>query len=202
MRLSKPSKSTDAECDSSKALIGLIVCVGLIVYAIWKVSSESRELLRGLRGWAALLERARRLGKYLYLVTLLLLVIRAFKGIGAAFQLFLAIICLPIASLLQRVRGVPGHKGPEQHEETKAMRILGRAPHLPGIVLLLIEGRSREHLAGDLEEEYVTVIVPRRGHYYARCWWYGQILAILSIYLWGQAKRTAASRLGLRWRRR
>jgi hypothetical protein len=49
-------------------------------------------------------------------------------------------------------------------------------------VLRFIPERSREHLIGDLEEEYRTIILPQRGQKLAQCWYLYQVINIIRAY--------------------
>lgn len=64
-----------------------------------------------------------------------------------------------------------------------------RVPRCARFVLLMIPKRSREHLIGDLEEEYWTVVLPEYGLFRARLWYWGQTVFIVSNYLWPLIKR-------------
>lgn len=78
------------------------ICVLLIALVAWGVR-ESRKAARGLGLWAISLDQMRRVGKYIYLFTLLLLVIRAFKGIWAVLEVLAGII-LAIPMLIAIIR--------------------------------------------------------------------------------------------------
>ena len=79
----------------------------------------------------------------------------------------------------------------------------GKLDGLPrgSFVLLVVPARSREHLVGDLLDEYRTVVA-ERGPRYARRWWWRQVLGIVGPYI----RKRIAHALGLefarRWRRR
>jgi hypothetical protein len=62
---------------------------------------------------------------------------------------------------------------------------LGRA-----LLWLALPAPEREAVAGDLHEEFLTVVVPRRGARRARGWYWGQVL------------RSLGPLLALRWQRR
>jgi len=63
------------------------------------------------------------------------------------------------------------------------------APSAAQFVLLLIPKRSREHLIGDLEEEYRSVVLPQYGRFWAGVWYWGQTLWAIGPYLWVGLKR-------------
>lgn len=61
-----------------------------------------------------------------------------------------------------------------------------RASHF---ILLLIPKRSREHLIGDLEEEYRTKVLPEYGRFWARLWYWEQTILAIGFYMWPMIKR-------------
>lgn len=83
--------------------------------------------------------------------------------------------------------------GPKRFSEVLAESIAGTARRrlswMGKVVFFLVERRSREPLAGDLEEEYVTTIVRTRGYLRARFWWWRQVLKIIGPYLWKRLSR-------------
>jgi hypothetical protein len=62
-------------------------------------------------------------------------------------------------------------------------------PSSAKFILLLVPKRHREHLVGDLEEEYSTVVLPEYGAKKARLWYWWQVLASIAPLLWPQIKR-------------
>lgn len=76
------------------------------------------------------------------------------------------------------------HKEPRNFQEPPA-----RANYL----LFLAPRKYREHLIGDLEEEYRTVVLPRFGIKKARFWYWWQVIQSLLPILWSSAKRIAAA---------
>jgi hypothetical protein len=54
------------------------------------------------------------------------------------------------------------------------------------ILLLFISKRNREHIIGDLEEEYRT-----SEKRYPRFWYWGQVLALVGSYWWAALRRLA-----------
>lgn len=83
----------------------------------------------------------------------------------------------------------------------KSPRIF-RGPFLESIVFLLVPRESREHLIGDLEEEYRSEIVPSRTWFGARCWWWGQVFRVVAHYLWKRVRRVLGLEVVRGWRRR
>jgi hypothetical protein len=59
--------------------------------------------------------------------------------------------------------------------------LLLRARH--GLLFLLIPKRNREHLIGDLDEEYRTVLLPEYGRFWAGLWYWGQTFWAIGPYL-------------------
>jgi hypothetical protein len=62
-------------------------------------------------------------------------------------------------------------------------------PRLAHFALLLVPKRNREHLIGDLEEEFRTVVLPRHGCFLARCWYFEQVALAIGSYLWPMIKK-------------
>jgi hypothetical protein len=192
MKLSRsPSGQLSAQQTTSSAA-GLIVAgllVFLIILAASHVAKETHKAVKGLGLWALSLERTRKVGKYIYLFALLLLVVRAFKGIGGVVKVLAAVMCLPFIFAkniwVEFLKRTPGRV----RQNTTFVRI----------VFLFVEKRNREHLIGDLEEEYCAFIVPARSPFRARCWWWYQLMGIMIAYLWKRTRRmldrTATPRL-------
>jgi hypothetical protein len=65
-------------------------------------------------------------------------------------------------------------------QESKQNHLLS----LPQIFLLFVPRRNREHIIGDLEEEYCT-----SQKRFPRCWYWGQVLALVGCYWWASLKR-------------
>jgi DNA-binding CsgD family transcriptional regulator len=57
------------------------------------------------------------------------------------------------------------------------------------LLLLLVPRSSREHLVGDLEEEYRTVVLPQYGARKARLWYWWQVISSVVPVLWAQLRR-------------
>ena len=56
-----------------------------------------------------------------------------------------------------------------------------KPPRFPRFLLLLIPKRNREHLLGDLEEEYLTIILPDHGGLLANLWyWWHALISLVS----------------------
>jgi hypothetical protein len=64
-----------------------------------------------------------------------------------------------------------------------------RPPRSAQFVLLLIPKRNREHLVGDLEEEFHTVVLPQHGRFLARCWYFEQVMLAIGFHLWPTIKK-------------
>jgi len=64
-----------------------------------------------------------------------------------------------------------------------------RPPRVAQFALLLIPKKNREHLIGDLEEEYRTIALPEFGRFWARLWYWEQTGLALGFYVWPFVKR-------------
>jgi hypothetical protein len=64
-----------------------------------------------------------------------------------------------------------------------------RPPRSAEYILLLIPKRNREHLVGDLEEEYRTKVLPEWGPLRARFFYWEQTAVAVACYLWPVLKR-------------
>jgi hypothetical protein len=62
-------------------------------------------------------------------------------------------------------------------------------PRFARFVFLLIPKRNREHLVGDLEEEFNIVVLPQYGSFLARCWYFEQVMLAVGFYLWPTIKK-------------
>ncbi|PYP89427.1 MAG: hypothetical protein DMG65_13770 [Candidatus Angelobacter sp. Gp1-AA117] len=62
-------------------------------------------------------------------------------------------------------------------------------PRYAHFLLLLIPQKSREHLIGDLEEEYRAVVLPKYGSSLAALWYWMQTLWVIGPYILVGAKR-------------
>ena len=80
-----------------------------------------------------------------------------------------------------KIRGVDWDRL-EQSCETVA------PPKLATLLVLLIPKKNREHILGDLDEEYRTVLVPRYGLRTAKLWYWWQVgISVLQL-VWSQVK--------------
>jgi hypothetical protein len=66
-----------------------------------------------------------------------------------------------------------------------------RTPRIAKFVLLLVPRKNREYLLGDLEEEYLTILLPDFGLRAAQFWYWCQVLSIIRPFLWAGFKRFA-----------
>jgi hypothetical protein len=193
MLLSKrPQPPQTQAASSTAAMVTFGILMVLIVCIAWGIARESRKVIQRLDIWSALMERIRRWQKYLCLFALLLLVVRAFEGIGGVLKLLGTVICWPILATSQKIRELlkrTYRQNPAIYRQSSG-GMTREIPLFARAALLLVEERSREYLVGDLEEEYWTLIVPIRSRFEARCWWWRQILGILTAYLWKQLNRT------------
>jgi len=80
---------------------------------------------------------------------------------------------------------------PDPKEFTVALKTTEtpRSPRVARFVLFLIPKKNREHLIGDLEEEYRTLIMPEYGRRWARIWYRGQVIQAVGFYVWPFVKR-------------
>lgn len=62
-------------------------------------------------------------------------------------------------------------------------------PATAKFILLLVPKRNREHVIGDLEEEYRTILLPEYGVRKARNWYRWQVVMSIVPLLWAQMKR-------------
>lgn len=56
-------------------------------------------------------------------------------------------------------------------------------PRVAQFALLLIPKRNREHLIGDMEEEYRTIALPQYGRFWARFWYWEQTVIAVGHFL-------------------
>ena len=71
-------------------------------------------------------------------------------------------------------------------------------PVIGRLILLIVSRRSREHLTGDIEEEYCTTAC---GHFKARCIWWWQVLSVIWPFVWARLRRTLGLKALRRFRR-
>lgn len=57
-------------------------------------------------------------------------------------------------------------------------------PYLAQVFLLMVPARNREHIIGDLEEEYRTTNKP-----FPRLWYWGQVITLVARYWWAILRR-------------
>jgi len=66
---------------------------------------------------------------------------------------------------------------------------VNRSPRAAEYILFLIPKRNREHLVGDLEEEYRTKVLPEWGPFRARLFYWEQTAIAVVCYVWPVLKR-------------
>jgi len=76
--------------------------------------------------------------------------------------------------------------------------ITAEVPSSARLLLLLIPRKVRENLVGDLEEEFLTRVLPNYGLTLARKWYWQQVITSLCPIVWEQFKRVAG--LVLLWK--
>lgn len=64
-----------------------------------------------------------------------------------------------------------------------------RPPRVAQFTLLMIPRKNREHLIGDLEEEYRTVVLIQYGRFWAGLWYWEQTALALGFYVWPFLRR-------------
>lgn len=77
---------------------------------------------------------------------------------------------------------------PESQRAKRTLRPVP-PPRAAQFALLLIPKKNREHLVGDLEEEYRTKLFPKHGRFWAQLWYWEQTLVALGFYVWPFLKR-------------
>ena len=191
--------------DETNSLGRMLMFAALVCMLLWigcMIAKESRKALQRLGFWASSLERTKNLGKYLYLFAALLLVVRAFKGIGAASRALIAVICLPVMLMGKKLKQLLIRR---YNENGRDLFSEGHSKHIPlfaRTIFLVVEKRNREHLVGDLEEEYWTLIVQMRTPFQAWCWWCGEALCIAIAYFWKRIRRVLGAATVARLHRR
>lgn len=68
-----------------------------------------------------------------------------------------------------------------------------RPPRAGKFLLLLLPAKYREFLIGDLEEKFITVLVPEYGVRVARLWYWWHVLISLAPLMWAVVKRVATA---------
>jgi hypothetical protein len=77
-------------------------------------------------------------------------------------------------------------------ESLDPAKIATSPPRAAKFMLLLVPKRHREHLIGDLEEEYITILLPEYGARKAQCWYWWQVAISVGPLLRAQIKRGVA----------
>jgi len=105
----------------------------------------------------------------------------------------LALVCgfMVVATVILPAADVSGRKPPAN--------LSNCPPRCARFLLLLVPKRNREYLLGDLEEEYLTIVLPEYGDRLARLWYWWQVAISIAPLLWTQIKRTAG--FVLLWKR-
>jgi hypothetical protein len=71
-------------------------------------------------------------------------------------------------------------------------KLANSPPRAAKFILLMVPRRHREHVIGDLDEEYTAILLPEYGPRKARiCYWW-QVAISIGPLLWAQIKRGAA----------
>ena len=86
-----------------------------------------------------------------------------------------------VGSLLQRLEAA-----------VYSARRPGSPPKAAKFILLLVPRRHREHLIGDLEEEYSTIVLPEYGTKKAQRWYWWHVAITVGPVMWAQIRRVAA----------
>lgn len=73
--------------------------------------------------------------------------------------------------------------------------LLQKPPRFPKFLLLLIPKNNREHLLGDLEEEFHSILVPEFGVRKAGLWFWWHVCISIGPLLWAKVKRV----VGIVW---
>jgi hypothetical protein len=75
---------------------------------------------------------------------------------------------------------------------TRSGKLPSSPPAAAKFILLLIPKRHREHLIGDLEEEYTMMLLPEYGVKRARLWYWWQVAISVGPLCWSQVRRGIA----------
>ena len=97
-----------------------------------------------------------------------------------------------------RVLELAEHFIPMLKRHVKRDAITAEVPSSARLLLLLIPRKVRENLVGDLEEEFLTRVLPNYGLTLARKWYWQQVITSLCPIVWEQFKRVAG--LVLLWK--
>ncbi len=71
----------------------------------------------------------------------------------------------------------------------------GNPPRAAKLLLLLLPTKNREHLLGDLEEEFRTILVPEYGLRKAQLWYWWHVFISMAPLVWAAVKRIVAANL-------
>lgn len=203
MRVSGAGKMSNMKGNrfDGRALVFLL-CLVLIAVLAWGVR-ESRKAIRDLGFWPSSAEWVRRVGKYLYLFGLLLLIVRAFQGIWGVVKLLATVVMWgplllaeKVINLLNGNTSKASDPGATEEQAEHNIPVVGR------VLFRLIEKRYREHAVGDLEEEYRTIVIFERDWLVARCWWWGQAFGLVTYCVWRKVTQVLGFEIVRAWRRR
>ncbi|MGA3351220.1 MAG: hypothetical protein ABSC33_19500 [Candidatus Sulfotelmatobacter sp.] len=70
-----------------------------------------------------------------------------------------------------------------------SVELAAAPPKAAKFILLLVPKRNREHVVGDLEEEFYTVVVPEYGLRRAQMWYRWHVIIAIAPFLWAKIKR-------------
>jgi hypothetical protein len=79
--------------------------------------------------------------------------------------------------------------GAKQNSSLKHTVRKSNPPRSAQFALLLIPKRNREHLVGDLEEEFSIIVLPQYGRFLAGCWYFEQVALAIACYAWPTMKK-------------
>lgn len=118
-------------------------------------------------------------------------------NVSLPFHLLLVLVELPlgIVALINRMASSHNQRSEKADCSRRQISILGC------LIFLFIDERSREHIVGDLEEEYLTIILPNRTYFKARFWWWREALGIVAPYIWKRLRRVMGLEVIRGWRR-
>jgi hypothetical protein len=140
-------------------------------------------------GYEPAARRARRLGRWgfpaVYMV--LLVVAELFDPMPALLHTLL----LASSSMLFTIFGLlflAAWFEPGCDLSTPLSGVAHKPPRFPKFLLLLVPRRNREHLLGDLEEEYSTLVVPEYGRRLADVWYWWHSLISLGWFIYDRLK--------------
>ena len=61
-------------------------------------------------------------------------------------------------------------------------------PHSARFLLLLVPKKDRDGLVGDLEAEFLTLVLPKYGPRISRLWYWEQVIVVLAHLVWVKVK--------------